>query len=74
MFGCIDKYTPLHCAAEKGHMNIVKFLTLEKHCDPMCRGSDQDTPLHMAARYDHIEVVEFLTIEMQCDPTSRNST
>ena len=25
----------LHHAAMKGHIDIVKFLTVEKHCDPM---------------------------------------
>ena len=31
------KYTPLHCAAMSRSMNVVKFLTVEKRCDPMCR-------------------------------------
>ena len=50
----------------------MKFLTLEMHCDPMCRDSEQDTPLHKAARKDHIDIVKFLTLEMHSDPTSRN--
>ena len=47
---CLDdlRYTSLHRAAMKGHMNIVKFLTMEKHCNPMCRDSEQCTPLHRA--------------------------
>jgi len=43
-----------------GHTDIVKFLTVEKHCDPMCRDSKQDSPLHKAARNGHIDVVKFL--------------
>ena len=53
--------------------DIVKFLTVDKHCDPMCRDSVQETPLHIAAQYGHVEVVKFLTLDMHCDPTSRNA-
>jgi len=56
-----------------GHMVIVKFLAVEKQCDPMCRDSDQDTPLHLAAWNGHMDVVKFLTLEMRCNPTSRNA-
>ena len=55
----------------KGHVDIVKFLTVEKHS--MCRDNDENTPLHNAAHTGHIEVVKFLTLEMHCDPTSRNA-
>ena len=54
-------------------MDIVKFLTVEKHCDPMCTDIDQNTPLHLAARGSHTDVVKFLTLELHCDPTSRNA-
>ena len=51
---CLDelKYTPFHCAAMKGHIDIVKFLTMEKRCDPMCRNSDQNT-FHGSTRWSH---------------------
>ena len=64
------KYTPLHCAAMSGSMNVVKFLTVKKRCDPMCR---QTTPLHRAALSGQLEVVKLLTFKMHCDPMSRNS-
>ena len=54
------------------HMNILKFLTLEKNCDPMCRDIDLNTPFHYAAFSGHIDIVKFLTLEMHCDPTSSN--
>jgi len=60
-------------AAMRGHMDIVKFLTVEKHCDPMCTDIDQNTPLHLAAKGSHTDVVKFLTLEIHCDPTSRNT-
>jgi len=65
--------TSLYYAAMRGHMDIVKFLTVEKHCDPMCTGIDQNTPLHLAARGSHIDVVKFLTLEIHCNPTSINA-
>jgi hypothetical protein len=24
-----------NCAAEKGHLEVVQYLTLEQHCDPL---------------------------------------
>ena len=59
-------------SAMMGHVDIVKFLTVEKQCDPMCRDSDQNTPLHITALCGHIDIVKFLTVEMHCDPTCRN--
>ena len=54
-------------------MNIVKFLTVEKQCDPMGRDLNLSTPLHWAAQNGHVEVVKFLTVEMNCDPTSKDA-
>ena len=34
----------------KGQLDIVKFLTVEKHCDPMCRDLEQTTPLYIAVQ------------------------
>ena len=28
--------TPLHWAACYGHIDVARYLTVEKHCDPMC--------------------------------------
>ena len=67
---CLDDlgYIPLHCSAMLGHMDIVKFLTVENHT-----GSDQNTPLYMAAGNNYKGIVKFLTPDMHCDPTSRNA-
>ena len=43
----------MHYAATIGHIDIVKFLTVEKNCDPMCRDIDQDTPLLKATLGGH---------------------
>ena len=63
-----DKYTPLHCAAMKGQIDIVKYLTVEKHCNPLCRDISQNTPLHKAAQKGHIDTVKFLVEELKCPP------
>ena len=30
--------TPLHCACKEGSIDIVKFLIVDHHCNPACRG------------------------------------
>ena len=40
-----NKITPLHSAALKGHLNVVKFLTVDKQVDPECRTVHVETPL-----------------------------
>jgi len=42
-------------------MDILKLLVAENHCDPMCRGLNENTPLHMAARNGCKETVKFLS-------------
>ena len=46
--------TPLHRASVHGHIGVVKFLTLEIHCDPKCRNGDNYTAIHIAAENGHI--------------------
>ena len=52
-----DQDTPLHIAPLGGHINIIKFLIVEMHCDPISRTSDNFTALHLAV---HLYVVQFL--------------
>ena len=33
-----------------GHLNVVKFLINEAHCDPDVKDNDGSTPLHRACR------------------------
>jgi len=67
MFG--QKQTPLHRAAYNGQLDIVKFLTLEKHCKPNQRDILKDTPFHIAAKYGHLQVVQFFIEELKCPNT-----
>lgn len=51
--------TPLHIAAQNGHLDLVKLL-VEKGGDVNLTNNKKNTPLHMALSYDYIEVSEFL--------------
>ena len=52
----------LHIAASRGHTDIVKFLTIDKKCDPTLKNSSAagSTVLHLAAGKGFLEIVEFL--------------
>ena len=49
-------------------MDIVKFLTLEKKCDPMLKNCDNNTALHSAVYGGHLQVVSFFIEKMKCPP------
>ena len=51
--------TPLHYAAEHGHLDVVKLL-LEHGADPNIQNNSGKTPLHYAALDGHLEIVKFL--------------
>lgn len=44
------KYTALHAAAQKGHLEIVKHIIENKLLDIDCRGWCGSTPLHLAVQ------------------------
>ena len=49
-------------------MDIVKFLTLEKHCDPMSRDIHGNTTVHHAVLNGQLEIVKFLIEKLKCPP------
>lgn len=51
--------TPLHFAAEKGHLDIVTLL-IDKGANINSRDSNNCTPLHIAAKYGRFCVVKYL--------------
>ena len=54
-----DNETPLHCAAQYGHFQVVRLL-LEELTDPTMRNNKFETPLDLAALYGRLEVVKLL--------------
>jgi len=67
------KSTPLHTAANSGHLNIVKLFIVEKNCDPNIPGLDGMTPLHFAALSGHLHIVKYLIDEQGCNPCQNTS-
>ena len=61
--------TPLHEAAECGHLEMVRYLVEEAGADPWVQNAQGITPLSIAARYGRLEVVRYLIEERGMDPT-----
>ena len=55
-------------AAQRGHLEVVKFLTVEKYCDPMSQNDDGNTALHYAVHGGHLEIIKFFTEKLYCPP------
>ncbi|XP_051961884.1 ankyrin repeat and SAM domain-containing protein 1A-like isoform X1 [Xyrauchen texanus] len=54
-----DNETPLHCAAQYGHSQVVQLL-LEELTNPTMRNNKFETPLDLAALYGRLDVVKLL--------------
>lgn len=67
-------YFPIHLAAWKGDVEIVKILIHHgpSHSRVNEQNNENETALHCAAQYGHSEVVAVLLEELT-DPTIRNS-
>ena len=64
--------TPLHNAAQEGHLEIVRYL-VEKKAEIVCYDTSGNTPLHLAARKNHLDVVKFLTGKVKNYPFKENN-
>ena len=68
-------YTPLHYAAENGHLSVVEYL-VNHRADINAYTSRWDpsgTPLHLAATNDHFRVVEYL-VNQKADINAKNTS
>ena len=71
---CRGEYddTPLHLAAERGHLALVDLLITKYNCDPQCQDEDGNTPLHVAVENNQYEMAEFLVAKHKGGPHCRN--
>jgi ankyrin repeat protein len=63
--------TPLHLAAIRGHIAIVRSLVM-KGSNKNAKDLDENTPLHYASEFGHFEVIIFLVKEAFADAFSKN--
>ena len=65
--------TPLHDAARKDQLEVMKYLINEQHCDPMTRSNYlNNTPLHYACDNGHLDITHYLISEAHCDPSCKD--
>ena len=61
-------FTPLHCAALYGHLDIVKYLMESSYAKAMYSSFHDNTPLYCANEKGHFNVVKYLIEQKGCDP------
>ena len=60
-------------ACESGHIDIIRHLVIDKHCDINAKGSGGYTPLHYACKNGHFEIVKILTDHPECNIEAENN-
>ena len=66
--------TTLIYASHQGHLDVVRYLTLQHNCDPMTvHDKDSGNCLHIAACKGHVDKVRFFVKELECDIYAKNS-
>ena len=64
-------YTPLHYSREKGHFEIVKFLTNHSQCNIEAEINFNVRPLHKACASGNVDIVHHLVIDKHCDVNAK---
>ncbi|XP_078156951.1 protein ACCELERATED CELL DEATH 6-like [Carex rostrata] len=60
-----EKYTVLHIAAEKGHIELVEKIIRRENTLLVSQNSMQETPLHLAAKSGHHRIVSLIVFLAQ---------
>ena len=58
----------LSSAVLNGHLNAVKFITLDLKCDPNIADKYGKLPLQAATENGHLEIAKFFIETLVCDP------
>ena len=66
-------FTPLHYAAEGGHVNIIQYLITELGCGPTTPDNCGTLPIHIACLNGHLNATKFLIIKQKCNPNIQNN-
>ena len=54
-------WTPLHDAAERGYLDICKYIIGKvQDKNPVNGSKSRNTPLHIAAKYGHLEICRYM--------------
>ena len=64
--------TPLHLAAQRGHVSICQLLCNSDEVSKDAVDIDENTPLHLASEQGHISCIVFLIKDAQADFTLKN--
>ena len=64
---CVDRYCPLHYAAEAGHAHLIDLIVCEGMAEAESETRDGLTALHLAVRNNHLHTVLALVRHMSQD-------
>eukprot|EP00943_MAST-04B_sp_MAST-4B-sp1_P006492 g6492.t1 len=64
--------TPIHIAAQNGHIHLVKYL-VEKGCECNAQNGTGNTALHMALAYDYYWCARILTTQGNANSKIKNN-
>ena len=59
--------TPYAAACKKGHLDVVRYLTEERRCDPLCKGTNDDNALILAAAGGSVNILKYFVEEKGYD-------
>ena len=59
-------------ACESGHLDIVRFLLVERHCSIAYEDHLYSSPLHRACESGNLDLVGYLVSEQHCDPACKD--
>ncbi|XP_065910258.1 uncharacterized protein [Dysidea avara] len=57
-----EGWTPLHYAADRGHVNVLQVLVMAASCDVTISNKNKQTAFHLAARSGHLDCLQLLYV------------